>query len=186
MADLEPFPDLGSDDLLPMLATAFPEAVSLGRALAGAGLTIAVAESCTGGLLGATLTSVAGSSMYVRGGVIAYADDVKAEHLGVGRHLLATHGAVSPEVAGAMASGVRTRFQASVGVGITGVAGPDASEHKPAGLVFVAVADATTVRVIRLDEDRGREPNRAGAVRAALRLAEDAVAEIRGSRPAER
>src|ERR1700686_897342 len=120
-------------------------------------MTIAVAESSTGGLLGAALTAVAGSSAYVRGGVIAYADDIKADHLGVGRHLLATHGAVSAEVAEAMASGVRTRFQARVGVGITGVAGPDESEHKPAGLVFVAVASAAGTRVLRLDEDRGRE-----------------------------
>src|ERR1019366_3751242 len=118
MADLESSPDLGSVDLLPMLATAFPEAVSLGAALAGAGLSSRITEATTGGLLGATLTSVAGSSMYVRGGVIAYADDVKAEHLGVGRNLLATHGAVSPQVAGAMASGVRLRFDASLGVGI--------------------------------------------------------------------
>src|ERR1039457_7209437 len=181
MADLEPFPDLGSGDLLPMLATAFPEAVSLGRALAGAGLTIAVAESCTGGLLGATLTSVAGSSMYVRGGVIAYADDVKAEHLGVGRHLLATHGAVSPEVAEAMAASVRRRFEASLGVGITGGAGPDASEHKPAGLVFVAVADPAGVRVIRLDDDRGRELNRAHAVQAAIHLCREVIHEIAAS-----
>jgi PncC family amidohydrolase len=158
------------DERLPVLAASFPEAARLGRALAGAGLTIAVAESCTGGLLGAALTAVAGSSAYVRGGVIAYADDVKAEHLGVGRHLLATYGAVSPEVAEAMATGVRRRFDASIGVGITGVAGPEASERKPAGLIFVAVADAAAVRVTRLDEDRGRELNRAHAVQAAIRL----------------
>ena len=168
-----PHPD--NDDRLPMLETAFPEAVSLGRALTEAGMTIAVAESSTGGLLGAALTAVAGSSAYVRGGGIAYADDVKAEHLGVGRHLLWTHGAVSPEVAGAMASGVRLRFEASLGVGITGVAGPDASERKPAGLVFVAVADPTTVRVIHLDQDHGRELNRAHAVQAALRLCAEVI-----------
>jgi PncC family amidohydrolase len=183
VSELSP-PDVGGDDRLPILDDAFPEAASLGRALAGAGLTIAVAESCTGGLLGAALTAVAGSSAYVRGGVIAYADDVKAEHLGVGRHLLATHGAVSPEVAGAMASGVRVRYRASLGVGITGVAGPDASEQKPPGLVFVAVADAATVRVIRLDEDRGRELNRAHAVRAALELCAEMIGAIPGAGPA--
>jgi PncC family amidohydrolase len=164
-----------ADDRLPALEAAFPEAVSLGRALTQAGLTIAVAESCTGGLLGAALTAVAGSSAYVRGGVIAYADDVKAEHLGVGRHLLATHGAVSPEVAEAMAAGVRRRFEASLGVGITGVAGPEASERKPAGLVYVAVADPENVRVIRLDENDGRELNRAHAVEAALRLCAEVI-----------
>lgn len=177
-------PDVDSDDRLPILDDAFPEAASLGRALVGAGLTIAVAESCTGGLLSAALTAVAGSSAYVRGGVIAYADDVKAEHLGVGRHLLATHGAVSPEVAGAMASGVRVRFRASLGVGITGVAGPDVSEHKPAGLVFVAVADAATLRVIRLDEDHGRELNRAHAVQAAIQLCGEVIGAVPGSGPA--
>jgi len=171
-------------DRLPILAVAFPEAVSLGRALTAARLTIAVAESCTGGLLGAALTAVAGSSTYVRGGVIAYADDVKAEHLGVGRHLLATHGAVSPEVAGAMAAAVRLRFEASLGVGITGVAGPDASEHKPVGLVFVAVADPMTVRVVRLDEDHGRELNRAHAVQAALRLCGEVIGATPGAGPA--
>jgi PncC family amidohydrolase len=169
-----------ADGNLPRLAQAFPEAAALGRTLAESGLTIAVAESCTGGLLGAALTAFSGSSAYVRGGVIAYGDDVKAEQLGVGRHLLATHGAVSPEVAAAMATGVRSRFEASLGVGITGVAGPEASEQKPAGLVFVAVADTASVRVIRLDEDRGREVNRALAVRAAIRL----CAEVVQARPA--
>ena len=166
-------------DPVPALSAAFPEASALGLALIDAGLTIAVAESCTGGLLGAALTATAGSSAYVRGGVIAYADDVKAEHLGVGRHLLATHGAVSPEVAEAMATGVRIRYGASVGVGITGVAGPDASEQKPAGLIFIAVADARGVRGIRLDEDRGREANRAHAVRVALLLSREVVGTLR-------
>jgi nicotinamide mononucleotide (NMN) deamidase PncC len=82
-----------------------------------------------------------------------------------------------------MASGVRLRFDASLGVGITGVAGPDASEQKPAGLVFVAVADQATTRVIRLDEDHGREANRARAVQAALRLCDDVVREITASAP---
>ncbi len=127
------------------------------------------------------MTAVAGSSTYVRGGVIAYADDVKAEQLGVGRHLLAIHGAVSPEVAGAMASEVRRRFTAALGVGITGVAGPDASERKPPGLVFVAVADPATVRVIRLDEDNGRELNRAHAVQAAIRLCVEVIHAASGS-----
>lgn len=160
---------------LPVLEASFPEAAVLGRALAKAGLTIAVAESCTGGLLGAALTAVAGSSAYMRGGVIAYADDVKSEQLGVGRHLLATHGAVSAEVAEAMAAGARVRFEADLGVGITGVAGPTSSEHKPAGLVFVAVADAAGVRVVRLDSDRGRELNRAHAVEAALVLCSEVI-----------
>jgi PncC family amidohydrolase len=160
----------------PALAPAFPEAASLGEQLAEAGMTVAVAESCTGGLLGAALTANAGSSRYMRGGVIAYADDLKAEHLGVGRHLLATHGAVSAEVAVAMAAGARQRFEANIGVAITGVAGPTASDHKPAGLVFVAVATPGGSHVVRFDEDLGREANRANAVHAALGLIAGAVA----------
>jgi PncC family amidohydrolase len=159
----------------PALAPAFPEAASLGEELARAGMTVAVAESCTGGLLGAVLTANAGSSMYMRGGIIAYADDVKAELLGVGRHLLATHGAVSAEVAAAMAAGARSRFEATIGVATTGVAGPSASDHKPAGLVFVAIDTPGTSRVIRIDEDLGREANRAQAVHAALALIAGAI-----------
>jgi PncC family amidohydrolase len=138
-------------------------------------MTVAVAESCTGGLLGAALTANAGSSRYMRGGVIAYADDLKAEHLGVGRHLLATHGAVSAEVAVAMAAGARARFEATIGVATTGVAGPAASEQKPAGLVFIAVAGPGATQVIRLDEDLGREANRANAVHASLALISRAI-----------
>jgi PncC family amidohydrolase len=159
----------------PALAPAFPEAASLGEQLAEAGMTVAVAESCTGGLLGAVLTANPGSSRYMRGGIIAYADDLKAEHLGVGRHLLATHGAVSAEVAMAMAAGARARFEATIGVAVTGVAGPSASEQKPAGLVFVAVAAPGTSQVIRLDEDLGREANRANAVHVALALIAGAI-----------
>ena len=134
-------------------------------------MTIAVAESCTGGLLGAVLTATAGSSTYVRGGIIAYANDVKADQLGVGRHLLVTHGAVSAEVAMAMAQGASERFKATIGVGITGVAGPDASEQKPAGLVLVAVAGLGSGQVVRLSKEiSAARPNRAkcGARRAAV------------------
>lgn len=166
---------IGDAPPVPSLADAFPDARRLGSLLRDGRLTVAVAESCTGGLLGAVLTSIAGSSAYVRGGVIAYADDVKAGHLGVSRLLLATRGAVSKEVAEAMATGVRQRFGAGIGVAITGVAGPDSSERKPAGLVFVAVATERTVRGVRLDEDRGREGNRAAAVRAALALCVETV-----------
>jgi PncC family amidohydrolase len=163
-------PQPGDHAAAPLLAAAFPEAAALGARLVDRGMTIAVAESCTGGLLGAVLTATAGSSAYVRGGIIAYADDIKADHLGVGRHLLVTHGAVSAEVAMAMAIGACERFAATIGVGITGVAGPEASEQKPAGLVFVAVAGPGSGQVLRLSKDLGREANRASAVHAALRL----------------
>jgi PncC family amidohydrolase len=159
------------DDATVRLADAFPESADVGAALRRAGLTVAVAESCTGGLLGAVLTAVPGSSDYTRGGVIAYADDVKAEHLGVSRHLLATHGAVSEEVARAMAHGARARYGAGVGIAITGVAGPgDESSSKPAGLVYVAVETPNVTACTRLDGDHGREENRSRAVHQALRL----------------
>ena len=154
----------------PALADAFSEAVTAGERLVASQRTVAVAESCTGGLLGAVLTAVPGSSRYMRGGVIAYANDVKVALLGVPEPLIAREGAVSAEVAEAMAAGVRAATGADIGLGITGVAGPAAEEGKPAGLVFVAIADQHGIRTGRLDGDHGREGNRAAAVRAALRL----------------
>jgi nicotinamide-nucleotide amidase len=157
------------------LTDAFPEVRDVAEQLCTAGLTIAVAESCTGGLLGATLTSVAGSSDYMRGGVIAYADAVKVALLDVDEDTLRRNGAVSEAVAVQMAEGVRRALAADIGVGITGVAGPGSSERKPAGLIFIATAGDTGSGVARLVEDRGREENRAEAVHAALRLAIEAV-----------
>lgn len=165
----------------PQLAADFPEAQHLGDLLRARGLRIAVAESCTGGLLGAALTAVPGSSDYVLGGVVAYANEVKTALLGVPAETLARHGAVSEEVARAMADGVRARLGADLGAGITGVAGPTGDgSSKPAGLVYVAVAGPHgAVRAVRLTDDRGREGNRAAAVRAALRLAVEIVEERR-------
>ena len=104
------------------------------------GRTLAVAESCTGGLLGAALTDVPGSSAYFLGGVISYADPVKVDQLGVPDATLYRYGAVSEQTAAAMASGVRQRLHADVGVSVTGVAGPDAEGSKPAGLTFIGIA----------------------------------------------
>ena len=156
----------------------FPEVTTLAAALRAQHLTVAVAESCTGGLLGAVLTSVPGASDYMRGGVIAYADSVKADLLGVSRHQLAEHGAVSEPVAGAMAEGVRDRCHASIGVAITGVAGPDGgSPEKPVGLIYVSVITADGGSLVRrLDVDTGRDGNRERAVRAALHLCLEATA----------
>jgi nicotinamide-nucleotide amidase len=103
------------------------------------GLTVAVAESLTGGLVAAALTSVPGSSVVFRGGIVAYATDLKSTLLDVPAELLARHGAVHQDVAAAMASGVRERLGASLGVATTGVAGPGPAEGKPAGTVFIAV-----------------------------------------------
>lgn len=160
------------------LAGAFPEVRDVVDALRSRRLTVAVAESCTGGLLGAVLTALPGSSEYMRGGVIAYADSVKADLLGVSRHQLAEHGAVSEPVALAMAEGVRQRCRASLGISITGIAGPDGgSAAKPVGLIYVAVVLSQHSRVVLLERDSGREANRAGAVLAALRLCLEAASE---------
>ncbi len=103
--------------------------------------TIAVAESCTGGLLAARLTSPPGASEYVLGGIVAYADDVKVTQVGVPREQIARHGAVSEEVAKALAHGARAKLGADVGVGLTGIAGPGGgSDEKPVGLVWLSVA----------------------------------------------
>jgi nicotinamide-nucleotide amidase len=103
--------------------------------------TVATGESCTGGLLAARLTDRPGSSAYVLGGVVAYANEAKVEQLGVDPGLIERFGAVSPEVAEALALGARARFGADLGVGVTGVAGPDGgTEEKPVGTVAFAVA----------------------------------------------
>jgi nicotinamide-nucleotide amidase len=113
----------------------------VGRLLRQRGLTIAVAESCSGGLLASRLTDVPGSSDYVESGVVCYSNRSKVEWLGVSEALIAAHGAVSEPVARAMAAGIRGRANASVGVGITGIAGPGGGTiEKPVGTVAVAVA----------------------------------------------
>jgi PncC family amidohydrolase len=132
--------------------------------------TLATAESCTGGLLAAALTSVAGSSRIFLGGMVAYANQVKVDWLGVPDRLLEAHGAVSQEVAEAMALGVRARFGASLGIATTGVAGPGSSESKPAGLTYVALAGSDGVKVRQLDRDLGRHLNRVAAVEVALEM----------------
>jgi nicotinamide-nucleotide amidase len=114
--------------------------VGAGGALLATTTTIAVAESCTGGLVGAALTDVPGISAVLAGGVLSYADAVKVRELGVDATLLAREGAVSEAVARAMATGVRARFATDAGVSVTGVAGPDGgTPEKPVGTVHVAL-----------------------------------------------
>ncbi len=108
--------------------------------LTAGGRTVAVAESLTGGLVSGALTSVAGSSVVLRGGVVAYATDLKEALLGVPADLLASQGPVDPDVAAAMAAGVRRVLGATYGIATTGVAGPGPADGKPAGTVFIAVA----------------------------------------------
>jgi nicotinamide-nucleotide amidase len=112
----------------------------VGLALRERGLTIAVAESCTGGLLGSRLTDVSGSSTYFMLGVVTYSNQAKQDLLGVDAALIDAHGAVSEPVALAMAAGVRHRAATSIGIGVTGIAGPDGgTPEKPVGTVAIAV-----------------------------------------------
>jgi nicotinamide-nucleotide amidase len=124
--------------------------------------TLAVAESCTGGLVAQRITSVPGSSRSFVGGAVVYSDELKTTMAGVPAELIAKHGAVSEEVAQALASGIRQRTGATVGVGVTGIAGPSgATERKPVGLVYVAVSEAQKTEVVsrtfRGDRQRVRE-----------------------------
>lgn len=140
-------------------------------ALEARGATLAVAESLTGGLLGATVTTVAGASRVFRGGVIAYATDVKAALLGVDPDLLAREGAVHPEVARQLAVGVRARLSATYGLGLTGVAGPDPQDGRPPGTLYVGLAGPDGAEAVgpRVD-GRDRAAIRDEAVAAALGL----------------
>ena len=132
--------------------------------------SIAVAESLTGGLLAGALTDVPGASAVFLGGVVAYATELKAVLLGVDRAVLAVQGAVSAEVAEAMATGVRGRLGATVGAATTGVAGPDPAEGKPAGTVYIAASAGDKTRVRQLALSGSRAAIRAETVREALRL----------------
>jgi nicotinamide-nucleotide amidase len=111
--------------------------------------TLAVAESCTGGLLAERITSVSGSSRYFVGGVVVYSNDLKSQLADVPPELLEKHGAVSKEVAAALAGGIRKRCHATLGIGITGIAGPTGgTEQKPVGLVFHALASEGSTDVV--------------------------------------
>jgi nicotinamide-nucleotide amidase len=149
--------------------------VVIGDLLKSRGWTIAVAESCTAGLVLGRLTEVPGSSAWVRGGVVAYANDVKAGQLGVPEETLAAHGAVSEPVAQAMAGGVRTRLGADIGLAVTGIAGPDGgSEAKPVGTVVIATSGAAgAVKTFRFLGDR--QMVRLQSVAAALDLVRKAA-----------
>jgi nicotinamide-nucleotide amidase len=135
------------------------------------GLTLAAAESCTGGLVAARLTEIAGASDVFRGSVVAYANEVKERELGVPTELIEQFGAVSPEVAQGMAAGVRERLGADVGVAVTGVAGPGGgTEEKPVGLVFLHAVGPEGEKSRRLELPGDREMVRGRATAAALHL----------------
>jgi PncC family amidohydrolase len=149
----------------------------LGTALRDRGWRLATAESSTAGLIGHAVTMVLGASDYYVGGVITYANEAKAAELGVAGEMLAAHGAVSQEVAAAMAEGARRRFGVEVAVSVTGIAGPDgATAAKPVGTHYVAVAAAGTTRVERRVFPHDREGNKLAAALLALELAAEAAA----------
>ena len=147
------------------------DAATLVEALRRRGWSLATAESLTGGLVCAELTAVPGSSAVVLGGVVAYATELKAVLLDVARDLLAAHGPVHPEVAAAMAEGVRRRLGADVGVATTGVAGPARQGESPVGRVYVAVASPNGRRVEELSLQGERDQIRRRSVDRALALA---------------
>jgi nicotinamide-nucleotide amidase len=144
------------------------------------GQTIAAAESLTGGLVAAALTAVPGASAAFRGGVIAYATDLKAAVLGVPDDLLQRCGAVDPAVAEAMAEGARARMWTTVGVATTGVAGPDPAEGKPVGTVYVAVAGPSRTVTRALALTGTREEIRTATVESVLDLLLSAMREEDG------
>lgn len=134
-------------------------------------LTIACAESCTGGMLMHELTNLSGSSGYMLGGIVAYSNAAKHALLGVQEHTLNVFGAVSEQVAAAMARGVRAALGASIAIGVTGIAGPDGgTPDKPVGLTYISyiTADMTIVRRYLWNGDRFA--NKSASVQAALKL----------------
>jgi CDP-diacylglycerol--glycerol-3-phosphate 3-phosphatidyltransferase len=153
-------------------------ASELGAVLRANGLNVSVAESCTGGMLGSTITDEPGSSSYFVGGVIAYSDEVKRAELGVSASLLERAGAVSREVAEAMAEGARSRFGTSLAVAVTGIAGPGAGgSNKPVGLTYIAVASEARTSSSEFRFNGDRPSNRRQATTEALRML---IAEARG------
>jgi PncC family amidohydrolase len=150
-----------------------PDAARLVDLMTRRGLTLAVAESLTGGLLAAAITDVPGASRVLRGGVVAYATDLKHLLLGVDGELLAAAGPVDPAVAAAMAAGARERLGADLALATTGVAGPDPQDGHPPGTVWVGLADATGSWSLdaATDPGPGRRAVREATVRTALTAA---------------
>ena len=146
------------------------EAAAAVAALRAAGATVATAESLTGGLVCATLVDVPGASDVVRGGIVAYAAEIKTTMLGVDADLIEERGTVDADVAAAMAQGACARIGATYGLATTGVAGPDSSEGKPPGTVHIAVAGPHGVVTQLLELAGDRATIRSGTVGALLSL----------------
>jgi len=145
-------------------------AAAIVEELTGRGQTVAAAESLTGGLVAAAITTIPGSSVVFRGGIVAYATSLKAALLGVDEDLLAERGPVDSDVATQMAEGVRIRLGATFGLATTGVAGPGPADGHPAGTVYIAVAGSHAQTACGLRLSGGRAEVRAESVRAVLSL----------------
>jgi nicotinamide-nucleotide amidase len=156
-----------------------PAARELGDVLNETGLTLGLAESCTGGLLAALITDIPGSSAYFIGGVVAYSNSAKEKLLGVAGKLLAEHGAVSAEVAEAMAGGARARFGTVVAAAVTGIAGPEADgTEKPVGLTYIAVATPARTSSRQFTFHGDRWANRRQAAVEALKMLTEAARSV--------
>lgn len=174
------YPDLPDDVEATRVRDRRPATERLVHRLGELGWTVGVAESLTGGLVISALVAVPGASAVVRGGVVAYATDVKHSLLGVDAALLEAHGAVHPLVAAQMAEGVRAALgrdghRCDLGVATTGVAGPESPDGQPVGTVHIAVSTPLGTRVETLALDGARDAIRADAARAAVLLALDAL-----------
>lgn len=144
-------------------------AKKLGMLLLEKNLSLAVAESCTGGMLGAAITAISGSSAYFKGGVISYSNDIKRTILGVPGRILDNNGAVSAQTVEAMARNVRKLCQADCAIAVSGIAGPGGgTKQKPVGLVYVGIAAGKNVRSYRYLFRGNRQQIRRQAVREAL------------------
>lgn len=134
-------------------------------------LTIATAESCTGGLIANTLTNISGSSDYFDRGIVSYSNRAKIELLGVSERMLKDHGAVSEQVACAMAEGIRTKSKVDIGIATTGIAGPaGGTKEKPVGLVYIAISTANKTEVKKFLFSGRRLQNKESTCNAALKI----------------
>ena len=150
----------------------------IGDLLRRKGRTLAIAESCTGGLICDRITDVSGSSDYFMGGMVTYSNASKAKHLGIPLDYIKRYGAVSPQVAKKMAQGVRRTFNTTFGLSTTGVAGPTGgTKRSPVGRVFIALAERRKVRVKKLDLKGNRREIKERATETALRFLYEILAE---------